>query len=602
MLLLGLVYWAYSNFNTKSSLSQITHYPMKTDKDKRWGFIDINGNIIIDNEWENEPSVAYNGITLVKNKDGFYEFYVIAEKPKKIGEEYKSATLFCDGIAIVTKENSSLSLIDKTGKEIASLKEIGGKLIEECNQFNEGLAAYKNEDGLWGFINKEGVSVIEAKYNSVSNFNEGSAKVTVVENDKVKVAFIDKKGEYVIQPTDEIEFANSFSDDLVGYTDNGTEWGFMNKKSEKAIKPIKNFKQVGIFTKGLATFYDGDKYGVINKKGDIILRAKYESISINDGLFVVKDNGKTGVLNEKSEEIIKVEYDGAEFLCNGNIVAIDGKKIIILDRKGKEINKSSFDDMRIFSYENQAISDYFDGVGAVDKILKGLAYGQINGVGKSTNIISLIKSFELDKTENRPTKQNNSNYRILNNEEKAKMEAKRVQDSIEASTRMADSLAALEASMMPDDSESSGDNNNIGKDEFPFLSSNITYQQKLKYFGFDVSCVYSFVFNDAVKLPITENYTSWNGYYNYEAQRTIGYSINKQTKVIRIVLSVDLTGKGYGKSMMLLDKCKEKLESAGYKLSKESDNKYSILNKNSLKAGEINKNSESSFELWIDTN
>ncbi len=35
-------------------------------------------------------------------------------------------------------------------------------------------------------------------------------------------------------------------------------------------------------------------------------------------------------------------------------------------------------------------------------------------------------------------------------EEKAKMEAKRVQDSIEASTRMADSLAALEASMMPD--------------------------------------------------------------------------------------------------------------------------------------------------------
>ena len=37
-------------------------------------------------------------------------------------------------------------------------------------------------------------------------------------------------------------------------------------------------------------------------------------------------------------------------------------------------------------------------------------------------------------------------------EEKAKMEAKRVQDSIEASTRMADSLAALEASMMPADS------------------------------------------------------------------------------------------------------------------------------------------------------
>lgn len=35
-------------------------------------------------------------------------------------------------------------------------------------------------------------------------------------------------------------------------------------------------------------------------------------------------------------------------------------------------------------------------------------------------------------------------------EEKKKMEEKRIQDSIEAAQRTADSLAALEASMMPD--------------------------------------------------------------------------------------------------------------------------------------------------------
>ncbi len=37
-------------------------------------------------------------------------------------------------------------------------------------------------------------------------------------------------------------------------------------------------------------------------------------------------------------------------------------------------------------------------------------------------------------------------------EEKKKMEEKRIQDSIEAAQRMADSLAAMEASMMPADS------------------------------------------------------------------------------------------------------------------------------------------------------
>lgn len=42
-------------------------------------------------------------------------------------------------------------------------------------------------------------------------------------------------------------------------------------------------------------------------------------------------------------------------------------------------------------------------------------------------------------------------------EEKKKAEEKRIQDSIEAATRNADSLAALEASMMPDSAAVSTD-------------------------------------------------------------------------------------------------------------------------------------------------
>ena len=603
LLLITIGYFGIKKlFGVQSSLSQITHYPVKTDKDKRWGFIDLDGNVIIDNEWENEPSVACNGITLVKNKGGLYEYYIVDEKPKKIGEEYKSATLFCDGIAIVSKENSPLSLIDKSGKEIAIIKEIGGKLVEACNQFNEGLAAYKNEDGLWGFINKEGFSVIDAKYNDVNNFSEGSAKVTITENDKVKVAFINPKGEYIIQPTDEIDFAPSFAEGLVGYTDDEAEWGYMDKKSEKVIKSIKDFKGVGLFSKGLATFFDGDKYGVINKKGEIILRAKYENISINDGLFIIKDNGKVGVINEKTEEIVKVDYDGAAFLCNGNIVAVDGKKVILLDRKGKEVNKTSFEEMRIFSYDNQAISDYFDGVGATDKILKGLVYGQIKGVSKSTNIISLIKNFELDKTEYKPSQQESLNYRLLSNESKAKLEAQKQADSIAAATRAADSLAALEGYMLLDTAAFSGYNDNISKDDYPYLNSNTTVLQKTKYFGYDVSCIYSFVFNDVIKTAITEDYTTSDGWYSYTRQRTIGYVINKETTIKRIVLTVELTGKGYGKSELLMGKFREKLENVGYKISKVDDNTFNILNKSSLQVGKFNKNNGSSFEFWIDIN
>ncbi len=594
ILLLALIYLVYTNFIHKNNTAQITHYPIKTDKDKRWGFIDLKGNIIIDNEWESTPSIAYNGITLVQNKDGLYEYYLVGAKPQKIGEEYKTATLFCDEVALVSKENCPIMLIDKNGREIKTIKEINGKLVDECRQYNEGYAAYKNEEGLWGYINKKGESVIDAKFNTANDFNEGRAKVTITEKDKNKVAFIDANGNFVIQPTDAMDFSDKFSDNLIGYTDNGSEWGFLNSVSEKIIKPIKDFKKVGEFENGFATFYDGDKYGIINKKGEIIVRAKYQDINISDGLFLIKDNDKMGLINNKSEEIIKPDFEFAQFLGNGNVVAVDGKKIILLGRDGKEINKSSFEDIRIYNNLNSAYSDYFDGTTAAEKILSGLTYGQIKGINKNSNIIDLIKTFELDKTEYRPSKNEVVTYDFnVNEEQKSKWEAKRVQDSIEAATRMADSLAALEASMMPDDTSK------IITDNYPYINGNSSYIEKTKYYGRDIECTYEFQFASVIKTPIKETYYVQYGWSSYPQQRTVGYSIDKATKIIALGISINLTGKGSGKCKLILTQVKEKVEKIGYKITEKNKEEYDLLNKENKVIGGINQKNNSNLVLWF---
>lgn len=94
-----------------------------------------------------------------------------------------------------------------------------------------------------------------------------------------------------------------------------------------------------------------DKYGVINKEGDILIENKYNYIQyLYDNYFIVGgETGKSGIINEKGEEILPIKYEVIQKLDKNDIVQAmignvlelyskDMKNIVSMENGKLEIN------------------------------------------------------------------------------------------------------------------------------------------------------------------------------------------------------------------------------------------------------------------------
>jgi hypothetical protein len=126
--------------------------------------------------------VQIDGNSYFINKKG-----EIKIKPEKPEFEYFQ---FSDGLARVLSKDSDRKsgFIDKSGKIVIPIK------YYELNDFNEGLAAYQDNNG-WGFIDKNGRIAIKPQFEQIDNngFINGLCKV----KQNHQWGYINYKGEYV---------------------------------------------------------------------------------------------------------------------------------------------------------------------------------------------------------------------------------------------------------------------------------------------------------------------------------------------------------------------------------------------------------------------
>jgi|GEM_PF-1294436 len=593
LIALVIIFWGSIKrlFIPQNNQTVLTYLPFKEDKDDRWGLIDMNGNIIIANEWENEPSYAVEGIVKVKNKDGLYEFYTAEEKTKKIGDEYKTATLFYEGLAAVAKENSQIMYINKQGKTVFELKEADGKSVEAAGSFVEGMACFQTDNGRWGFVDKTGKVIIKPIYSYVQNFSEGIALVELTEyKDKdsieqiIKRGFIDKYGKEIIKLKADILYSQ-MSDGLIPYSDNeGKEWGFLNIKGEKIIKPSKDFNRILPFVDGYASFFDGDKWGIINKKGEKIIRAKYDLTYYSNGLVIVGDKKKIGFINIDGEEVIKPEYElevSIPFYGNTTVVK-DGNKYILIDKKGKQVGKKDYAEiggldeflMHVFGYgrgQELAYNDYFNIASVANAAVSSISKNRINNISGGMGvkeIITIIKALEKKYASNQPAN-NHGSISGRSNYSREEEREKAIQDSI----RLADSIAKeyLARGMSP---PSANVNNEFKGLSYSYNTIEIPYIR----INNNASFRGSLSFDEIVASPIEVSRS--NGWYSYK--ETVGYRLNPAAKLTGIYFSISLSGKGEGKGKLIAEDLKSKLEKAGFILNKEnsSESQFAFMNNN----------------------
>ncbi len=97
-------------------------------------------------------------------------------------------------------QNKKYGFIDKNAKIVIPL------IYDEAEMFSEGLAGVV-KDGKWGFINEKGETVIDFTFiGKMESFNKGYARfykgnfTTTGRYTSFKASFIDRKGNYVLEP------------------------------------------------------------------------------------------------------------------------------------------------------------------------------------------------------------------------------------------------------------------------------------------------------------------------------------------------------------------------------------------------------------------
>lgn len=200
--------------------------------------------------------------------------------------------------------------------------------------FNDGLAvAVKN--GKYGYIDKGNTVVVDFIYDSATDFENSRAIVGVNE----RLGVINRAG-FVVLP---IEFNDigSFSegliygqrDSLFGYYDNtgnqrideryfeafsfmngiakvqiGKNQTFIDVYGVPIVAPI--FESIHFFNDSLLVYEMGSKFGICRINGSILDSAKYGVIGVlSNGRAVVTYQGKLGYMNGEGKIVLDTKYD-----------------------------------------------------------------------------------------------------------------------------------------------------------------------------------------------------------------------------------------------------------------------------------------------------
>lgn len=330
-------------------------------KDGKWGFIDCNGNVIVEPMYSSANSFS-EGLAAVQNDgkwgyidktgklvipftlDSTYAFseglaayskgnyygYINTAGETVIEAIYSEASLFKNGVACVKKENRygyirpdgtavtefiyGSNTLPKDGLipvfygdstqgiNTGYIDVTGRQILDfdwyDAKHFSEGLAvACHKYTKPYGFIDNSGVFVIQPEWDSAESFVGG---VALVQKD-LAYTYINKSGEKITDKT--YEKAYSFTQSglaRVGYsTAGGWKFGYIDATGEEVIAP--QYADAHDFEIGIAAVSNGKKWGFIRSDGTVLSNMKWTDVGdfTSDGIAMVKSGDVYGFVKLK---------------------------------------------------------------------------------------------------------------------------------------------------------------------------------------------------------------------------------------------------------------------------------------------------------------
>lgn len=274
-------------------------------KTEQTGFMDANGNVVVEPVWDAASPTSILGRFTVCNegmcavvKNGKWG-YIDTSGKLVVSNQFDSAGPFVEGLAAVTLGNR-IGYIDKSGSYVINPQ------FDGARNFHSGLAAV-HLNGVWGFIDRSGTWVIPALYTRVDTdgFSEGLAGVcaaskTVFSADPNRCGYLAKDGRFAIQP--QFEDVSTFSGGLapVKLAD---KWGYVDKSGKLAINP--QFDKAGLFSGGIAVVEIAGNVGTIDHHGKFIINPGQYSVQFDpDELLRASTSDGYGLLSRGGKWVV----------------------------------------------------------------------------------------------------------------------------------------------------------------------------------------------------------------------------------------------------------------------------------------------------------
>jgi hypothetical protein len=417
VILLGVIaYLAFLFLPFGSSKTSITHIPFKESKNGRWGFIDVKGEVVVSEEFKNMPGYAYDGIARVRNEKDKFEFYKIDKKPQQIGSTYVNATDFSEGMALVAEEFGYIKAINPKGETLFELSPVGESEIVGATRCHDGMIAFVDPNDKIGYLNKKGEVAVKPTYISATEYSNGVARVVDEDN---RIHFIDKKGEKIYTVKAEVWCGTLLSKNEFLYTDAAERtddeekisFGIMDFNGEKKINANNKYKYL---TNGVRDQYiylgEEKSYGIIDKKGEQIVRAKYDNIVVFGKQYLaVKKDGeemKAEVLDVNGNTVSKRDCDDIAVI-NDFLAVKDGSEWEFCKSDLKKFAKKTTVELGDLGKSKDSESDYLNWSNLQKVVLKNIKSSGVDGIGVSSGVKSVERYLQsLNKLDSKEDKSN----------------------------------------------------------------------------------------------------------------------------------------------------------------------------------------------------
>lgn len=276
------------------------------EKNGKWGAVSRGGKELI--------PCRYDELHFLENTDNkILRLYI--NKPKyglidssgnlTVRTEYDEIGLFREG-RLAVKRNGLWGYVNVDGVEVIPCR------FEEVRPFSEGLAAVRL-GRYWGFVDRLGEIVINLKYLKVGDFSEGM----VLAYDGQKAGYLKADNSWHIAP--QFDQAFDYQKGVARVVVNG-KYGLVDTAGRYIEKP-KYIKIAPFDSHGLSIVAYGNqqvKYGLINLKGQMITSNAYrEILPFSEGLAVVKDKESYGYIDTSGRVVIPLVFSRASSFSEG---------------------------------------------------------------------------------------------------------------------------------------------------------------------------------------------------------------------------------------------------------------------------------------------